>query len=87
MLSSPHLFCLFKLPVLTFQSILGDSDHQSVLRVADLVEGTYKFNLTVTNIRDKSSWTLIPLHVRANPFISCLVSLCFLFPVWCVRGS
>ena len=33
----------------SFQDVINNSDHQAVLRLSNLVEGMYKFKLTVTD--------------------------------------
>ena len=62
---------LFKL---CLQRVVNGSDASSRFLVEGLTEGTYKFSLTVTNIRGKCASDDVTVKVLPNPHAKNLVS-------------
>lgn len=53
-----------------FQDILNHSDHQSILQLANLVEGAYTFVLTVTDNRGLVNSDSVVLSVKQGLFFT-----------------
>ncbi|XP_004074367.1 dyslexia-associated protein KIAA0319-like protein homolog [Oryzias latipes] len=61
--------------------VLNNSDHQAVLFLGNLVEGKYRFKLTVTDSKGQSSSDSGTVEVKADPWEKDLVELVLEVPV------
>uniref|UniRef100_A0A8C7ZWR3 KIAA0319-like n=1 Tax=Oryzias sinensis TaxID=183150 RepID=A0A8C7ZWR3_9TELE len=61
--------------------VLNNSDHQAVLFLGNLVEGKYRFKLTVTDGKGQSSSDSGTVEVKADPWEKDLVELVLEVPV------
>ena len=64
------------------QRVVNGSDLTCKLIVSGLTPGSYKFSLTVTNIRGKSASDDVSVKVKPNPHLNHLVSKLFPLPRW-----
>ena len=55
-----HFFCV----LLLLQDVINNSDRQAVLRLSNLVEGMYKFKLTVADGKGLKGSDVVLLNVR-----------------------